>query len=69
MSTGTRSPSKVLFVSVRAPYGVETFYPECECARAFVALLRQKTLTRADVERIKDLGYVIKTKGTEGTEV
>lgn len=43
-------------------YGVETFYPECELSRLFADLLNQKTLTRKNVEMIKRLGFVIKTK-------
>jgi hypothetical protein len=55
-----------LVVSVRKPYGVETFYPECPCSKAFADLLRQKTFTRRDIENIKRLGYTIVSKDVEG---
>jgi hypothetical protein len=48
-----------LKVSVSKPYGIETIYPECECARLFAKLLGQKTLTRKNLEIIKCLGYEI----------
>lgn len=40
-------------------YGRESFVPECELSKAFAALLEQKTLTRANLKKIKDLGYEI----------
>lgn len=43
-------------------YGKETFKPQCEISRAFCKLLKQKTLTKEDIETIKELGYKIKTK-------
>ena len=50
-----------LEVAMYKPYGQETFYPKCEVSRLFAKLLRQKTLTRRDLEGIKKLGYTIKT--------
>lgn len=47
----------VLKVSVSNPYGVETFYPKCALSRGFARLLKQKTLTKSDVELIKTLGF------------
>lgn len=49
---------KTLRIQIKEPYGVETIYPVCDVARLFCELLRQKTLTRRDVEVLKRLGYV-----------
>lgn len=53
---------RILYVTVINHYGRETIRPECELSRKFCDLLRQKTLTRFDVNRIKELGYIIKIK-------
>lgn len=53
--------NRTLRVRVAGRYGVETIYPECETSRLFCKLLKQKTLTRENVERIKALGYVVET--------
>lgn len=58
-------PENTLTVSVRSPYGVETIYPECPVSRLFCELLRQKTLTRENVETIKKLGFVFEVKREE----
>lgn len=46
-------------VILRGKYGREDVYPSCEKAKLFCALLKQKTLTRIDVEGIKALGYEV----------
>lgn len=51
-----------LIVSVVDYFGRTTIKPECELSRLFAELLRQRTLTPDDVERIKRLGYEIRTK-------
>lgn len=52
----------VLTVSVLNHWGRVTIRPECELSRKFAELLGQKTLTEADIEIIKKLGYEVKTK-------
>lgn len=49
--------SEPLRVSVQAPYGHEVIRPECARSRAFADLLGQKTLTRANVDKLKEFGY------------
>lgn len=46
-------------------YGIETFIPLNELALLFCELLRQKTLTRKNIETIKRLGFEIKTEGVK----
>lgn len=56
---------QVLIVTVLNWYGRETVVPQCELSRKFAALLGQKTLTPADCELIRGLGYEIRVKGTD----
>lgn len=56
---------KTLIVSVIEYYGRETIKPECDLSKMFAELLKQKTLTRRDIEIIKSLGYEIKQKVVE----
>lgn len=51
-----------IFVRRRDHHGRVTFYPVCRIAEGFCSLLRQKTLTADDVEFIKALGFLVKTK-------
>lgn len=53
---------RVLIVSAVDGYGRRTVYPASELADKFCALLGQRTLTFSDIEKIKALGFVIKTK-------
>jgi hypothetical protein len=50
-----------LKVSLAKQYGNETIHPECNLSRGFASLLGQKTLTRANVESIKALGFKVRT--------
>ena len=52
----------ILFVSIKSKYGTETIYPDCEPSKIFAELLKQKTLTREDIETIKRLGYEVRTR-------
>lgn len=61
MTAAVRLP-QVLEVRVEKPYGVRTIYPECPVSRTFAELLGQKTLTQANVEIIKRLGYTVRVK-------
>lgn len=63
MSFGERDAEpNVLYVSILNWYGRETIKPVCDRAKLFVALLGQKTLTRQNVEHIKELGYEVRVQ-------
>jgi hypothetical protein len=49
-------------IEVKSIYGKEQIYPVDSLARGFCDLLGQKTLTRADISKIKELGYEIQIK-------
>lgn len=51
--------TKSITVQVRNVYGNETIYPACKDAATFAQMLGQKSLTRADLNMIKALGYTI----------
>lgn len=53
---------RVLIVSVSEPYGREKIVAVNKLAKQFADLLKQKSFTRKDIERIKALGYEIKTE-------
>lgn len=46
-------------VTIKNNYGVETVYPDCDNAKNFASIARQKTLTLQTLELIKKLGYSI----------
>jgi hypothetical protein len=43
-------------------HGRETFRPDCMVSKAFCELLKQKTLTKEDVQAIVKMGYLVKIK-------
>ena len=49
-------------VKVKNVYGVDRIYPVCEAAQTFAAFTGNKTLSPADIERIKALGYEIEVE-------
>lgn len=46
-------------VTERSVYGNTLVYPVCEKAKTFAAMLGKKTLTPADLNHIKALGFSI----------
>ncbi len=60
--SGVTLSGEIVVRWVARPYGVETFYPECEMSRLLCALRKTKTLTRRDIELIKQMGITVKTK-------
>lgn len=52
-------------VMVRRVYGEEKFYPVNEAAYLFASISQTKTLTRAALKDIKQLGYNISFKHSE----
>lgn len=57
--------SLTLEVSKVIKYGREEFRPENPTAEGFARLLRQKVLTRENIESIKKLGHRVILKGGE----
>lgn len=51
-----------LIVEIDRSFGRETIRPACPVSEKFCRLLKQRTLTREDVELIKQLGYTVKVK-------
>lgn len=49
-------------VEIKSNYGREAIYPVNEAARHFARIAGTKTLSRANIETIKALGFTIKTK-------
>ena len=58
-----------LLVEVRSAYGRVTIYPACPVSEGFCALLKQKSLTETDIEKIKELGYIVRVKEVGGGEL
>lgn len=50
---------QAITVQVKHVYGTPTAYPMCEASKLFAAIAKTKTLTAADLHRIKKLGYQI----------
>lgn len=46
-------------VQIKNVYGNETIYPVCDKAKTFASMVGQKTLTRTDIEHIKELGFIL----------
>jgi hypothetical protein len=46
-------------VTLKQVYGVERFYPHCDKAKIFCKLVKQGTLTRQDLQHIKQLGVEV----------
>lgn len=52
-------------VRVKNTYGKTVFYPECRMAQQFADMLGQKTLTRDDLTKIKNMEINIVIKHEE----
>jgi hypothetical protein len=57
----------ILTVRARDVYGIRTYYPADDTARAFARIAGTKTLTRDTIEQIKKLGYAIEQTREEFT--
>jgi hypothetical protein len=51
--------TQTLTVQIKQVYGTEKIYPVSKEALIFAQLLGQTTLTRSDINKIKQLGYEI----------
>lgn len=56
-----------LTVRTRDVYGVRTFYPADDTARAFARIAGTKTLTRDTIREAQKLGYIIEQAREEFT--
>ena len=61
MST-TTDIAGTITVEIRSNYGVEAIYPTCEAGKLMLQLTGRKTMTRADLDVLKRLGYAIVLK-------
>ena len=52
-------------VEFKSIYGVQAVYPACHQSRLFAQIAGTKTLTRAVIAHIKNLGFTIEVKQTE----
>lgn len=55
-------PSSIIEVEVKNKYGNDLIYPVCEKALTFAHMLKQTTLTKADIANIRNLGFEITVK-------
>lgn len=46
-------------VEIKCVYGNETIYPVCAQAKKLAELIRQKTFTHQDIQKIKALGFTV----------
>ena len=58
----TNDIAGTITVDIRSNYGVEAIYPTCEAGKLMLQLTGRKTLTRADLDVLKRLGYAIVLK-------
>jgi len=60
-AAGTPELPIKLQISVRLKhiYGNQAIYPACDTAKTFAKMLGQSTLTKFDIEYIKQLGYTV----------
>jgi hypothetical protein len=56
-------------VRIKSNYGTQMLYPVCDTGKLFARLVGRKTLTLADIETIKALGYTVRVEQTQPTEL
>lgn len=54
-------------IKIERKYGRTLIYPICEKALLFAKLCRQETLTPAQIEDIKALGYIVRVQQLPAT--
>lgn len=52
-------------VELKSIYGVQAIYPACHASKLFAQIAGTKTLTRAAIAHIKNLGFTVEVKQTE----
>jgi|TARA_R100000081_G_C4735987_1_gene126125 hypothetical protein len=55
--------TKSITVKIVNVYGNERIYPVCDIAHSFSFIANTKTLSRADIKHIKDIGFEIVVEG------
>jgi hypothetical protein len=60
-----RDTTMTITVRVRNVYGNKTVYPVCDKAQIFAQLAGHSTLTRATLDGIRRLGYLIEVQQEE----
>lgn len=50
----------ILELQVKVIYGTERIYPMNETAKKLASLLQRKTLTKDDVNKLKEIGFSVK---------
>ena len=58
---------QTLTIRARDVYGVRTFYPADDTARAFARIAGTKTLTLATIREAQKLGYIVEQAREEFT--
>jgi hypothetical protein len=58
-STNNNGIQTVIEVTIVNQYGQERIYPQNELGRNIAAFARVKTFTRAQVDKLKEIGYTI----------
>lgn len=53
------TPSPRILIALKDVYGTQTIYPVCEAAKTFAAIAGTKTITRAVLDKIVALGYLV----------
>lgn len=46
-------------VEIKTLYGIDRIYPVCPKAKLFADIAHTKTLSKHDIDKIKELGYSI----------
>lgn len=62
MSDEPKAPKRVIKVSIESIYGREVIRPLCDTGEMFCRMLGQKTLTRSDIEVLKEIGFVFQVE-------
>jgi len=51
-------------ITIKSNYGNEAIYPICNAGKNILKLTGRKTLTRSDINILKNMGYSITVKGS-----
>ena len=54
--------TKTVLIEIRSVYGNELIYPANKTAELFAKITGNKTISRAVIEHIKELGFEVKVK-------
>ena len=54
-----------ILIEIKNVYGKEVIYPKCEKSTLIAKMLGQKTLTRSNLQYLKEIGFTFKTYNEE----